>query len=408
MRLRSIYRHYWPDTAPYALILRAILEHRAAVGDDVRVYTAQPSYNDNAVEERPAKEALGGVAVRRFRLPHEEKRQLVRRGGNLALFLGLAGAAVATRDRPDLLLVNGHPPVGMGLLARGLARGRGVPFVYHCQDIHPEALLLGGQLSEGALYRRLKAADTRTCMRAAAVVVLSEDMRMVMLERGIPHEKVVVINNFPQDVTGDDVALHDRMANVPPDAFLVLFAGNIGNFQGLDALASAALRLRSRAEIHFVFMGAGLAEARLRDTTAALQGRTVHFVGQHTPAVARAAMARSDLGVVSLLPGIHRVAYPSKLMNYVAAGCPVLALVEEDSSVATDVRAHDLGCVCRQGDSDDIAEAIALAYADRHRWDSRERARLRGRGESCFGKTRAMKQWDELFQRLVPSASIQR
>jgi len=403
MNLRSIYRHYWPDTAPYGSILRAILEDRAARGDDVEILTAQPSYNDISAERLPARESSGAVRIRRIGLPRDEKAHHLRRGANFGLFLARSGFIVARGTRPDLILVNGHPPVGMGILARSLRRWHGTSFIYHCQDIHPEVLLTGGQLSDGPLYRALRALDTKTCDSAAAVVVLSEDMRETLRQRGVRDEKILVINNFPASLERGSADVSSILADIPIDAFLVLFAGNLGNFQGLDALAAAARKLSQRLDIHFAFMGSGSAEARLRSQTAALQGRTVHFLGQHSVAAARSAMTRADLGVVSLLPGVHRVAYPSKLMNYVTAPCPVLAIVEDHSSIADDVRRLRLGYVCGERSADAIAHAIEHAFRERVRWNPGEREALRLRGEAHFGQVVAMEKWNDLFERLSGS-----
>jgi len=213
MKLQSVYRHYWPDTAPYASILRAILEERARLGDDVCVLTGQPSYNDNRLPARPRQEVVGGVRVRRFRLPPERKRALGARAGSLLWFLARAGVAVAAHESPDLILVNGHPPVGMGFFARAMRRWHGVPYVYHCQDIHPEALLVGGHVRPGRMFRLLRSLDTQTCMGAAAVVVLSDDMRKTMLGRGIPDEKLVVINNFDPAEKKRNQVLNDLLKN---------------------------------------------------------------------------------------------------------------------------------------------------------------------------------------------------
>ena len=404
MKLQSVYRHYWPDTAPYASILRAILEERARLGDDVCVLTGQPSYNDNRLPARPRQEVVGGVRVRRFRLPPERKRSLGDRAGSLLWFLGRAGVAVAAHGSPDLILVNGHPPVGMGFFARAMRRWHGVPYVYHCQDIHPEALLVGGHVRPGRMFRLLRSLDTQTCMGAAAVVVLSDDMRKTMLGRGIPDEKLVVINNFALAAdagdSSDEVA--ELLQPVPADAFVVLFAGNLGNFQGLDALVEAAQLLAARRDIQFVFMGSGLARERLERAAGDLVGETIHFVGQRSVSVARDTMAISGIGVVSLLPGVCRVAYPSKLMTYVASGCPVLAVVEPDSSVAADVADGQLGYVCGGQTPRAIATAIEHACNDRARWNAAGRAALCDRAEARFGRATALAKWAQLLEAQIP------
>jgi len=400
MKILGIYRHYWPDTTPYARLLRGILEDWAAEGHEVEVLTGQPSYNDNSVPRQPWRERLGGVSIRRFHLPPARKRQRLRRGLSLAWFLGRSLASTLVAGRPDLVLVNCNPPIGMGLLVLAAKRLRGIPYVYHCEDIHPEALEIAGHLERGPVYDVLRAIDTKVCNAAAAVVVCSEDMRRTILARGVRSELLVVINNFPLEAYDDarDAGDVDAILGALGGDFVVLFAGNLGNFQGLEALIEAAHLLGDRRDIQFVFMGSGLARDRLEQQAGHLCGNTVHFVGHHSVGVARAVMARSSLGVASLAPGVARVAYPSKLMTYVASGCPVLAIVESDSSIAEDVQRADLGYVCGGRSGAAVARAIEGAYRDRDRWDATARHSLREKGEALFGHATARKKWAALLR----------
>ena len=44
MRILIVYRYFWPDTPPYATMLRDISRWLAEAGHDVEILTAQPSY----------------------------------------------------------------------------------------------------------------------------------------------------------------------------------------------------------------------------------------------------------------------------------------------------------------------------------------------------------------------------
>ena len=44
LRLLLVHRYFWPDTPPYAVMLRAIAAHWAAAGHRVEVLAGQPSY----------------------------------------------------------------------------------------------------------------------------------------------------------------------------------------------------------------------------------------------------------------------------------------------------------------------------------------------------------------------------
>ena len=67
MRILAIYRHYWPDSPPYASMLRIITAHLAAEGHNVTMLTEQPSYKaaDRMASSAPH-ETQDGVSVRRL------------------------------------------------------------------------------------------------------------------------------------------------------------------------------------------------------------------------------------------------------------------------------------------------------------------------------------------------------
>ena len=48
MRIVAIHRYYWPDRAPYASILRRIVNRWTEEGHEVTVLSAQPTYGAGA------------------------------------------------------------------------------------------------------------------------------------------------------------------------------------------------------------------------------------------------------------------------------------------------------------------------------------------------------------------------
>lgn len=399
MRSLAIYRHYWPDATPYARLLRSILEHVAERGHSATVYTAQPSYNDVRQPRQPWRETLNSVAIRRLPLLPERKRSWALRLLNTILFLsGAVLHAVRHRRRYDIILANAHPPVLMGLALRLTRLLAGIPYVLNLQDIHPESAILARRLRNGRFAHWLRRLDAWGCGNASCLVTLSEDMRKTLHARngGLPATRIEVINNCPLD-RYESV---DQPVDPQPDAprpFRVLFAGNMGMFQQLDRLIDVARELQDRSDIEFRFMGAGVAKKSLIEQAGALTGRNVHFDPHQPVETAFACMQQSDLGVVSLAAGVYRVAYPSKTMMYLAAGCPVLVLVEPESCLAKTIRSNDLGFVPVQLRVRSIAETILMAAVQRHRWDRAARDELRLRAEELFGRDQMLARWERIF-----------
>ena len=388
MRILAIYRHYWPDTTPYARLLRTILEDRTAHAA-CTVFTAQPSYNDASTDRQPARETLGGVRVVRAWTPPERKRWMVTRLVASVWFLAAAVVfAWRTRRDYDVLLANVHPPVLMGLALRLIGRLTGKPFVLHMQDIHPEASVAVGVMRDSWRTRLLRRVDTANCRAAWRIVALCEDMKRTLAARDASLEgRIRVVNNFALESFGGVGRTEDESRS--DDRFRVLFAGNLGRFQDLPRLVDAARMLDDSFEI--VFMGGGLMLPELKRLAA---GQTnVTFLPQAPVEAAVAEMRRSDLGVVSLSEGVCRVAYPSKSMTYLSAGLPLLAVVEDDSDLATEVREHNFGYAPGQVSGVKLAAAIREAAIDRGAWTPESRRRLAERAGTVFGSGRALAAW---------------
>lgn len=401
MRILAIYRHYWPDATPYARMLRGILEHLADLGHSAVVLTAQPNYNDIAQPTQPRRETLGKVDIRRLRLLPERKRFRLLRAVNFLYFLLRAIGHTCRHRQYDLIVANSHPPVLMGIALRVIRRLTGIPYVLHCQDVHPESALLAHQLQDNWAYRLMKRADTKSCSEACCVVTLSDDMWATLRARSdYSADNVRVINNFPLDVYQENeqaLPVFEDSEDVNPQPYRVLFAGNLGRFQNLPRIVEAAHLLQGEPHIQFVFMGAGVERDRLQKKTGHLLGKTVFFEPFQPVETALAYMKRADLGIVSLAADVYRVAYPSKTMTYLAAGCPVLAIAEPASQLAKDIIQSDFGYVPADCSPEEIAAAIRRASNDDGRWTHQARLALAKRSEIFFGRGRSMQAWEELI-----------
>ncbi len=417
MHVLAIYRHYWPDTAPYSRILRAILESHTAGGGKATIFTAQPGTQGNYPPRSPRHERLAGVTILRTRLLPEKKSQKLRRAVNFCYFLLRSILhAVNHRQQYDLLLANTHPPILMGCTLRLIRWLTGMPYLYHVQDIHPECLLLAGALQPGWLSNRLQAIDAATCRDARDLVVLSEDMQKSLAARGRPMpRRITVLNNAPPTVEQNKDACSPR--HVLPGHSrhaCFLFAGNLGNFQDLDLILESLSYLEDRLPLRLVFMGEGAAKARLIRKAGLRLGKSVFFLPHQPMATALSAMRTADYGILSLLPGVTRFAYPSKSMAYFTAGCPVVGMLEPESGLARTIARHRLGFIAAKHTPQAVAELFSVAVARRSEWTPQRReAIVRTCGE-LFEPKKIDAAWShllaqpEVVQANCPSATYPR
>jgi len=195
MRLLAIYRHFWPDSPPYASMLRDITARLAAEGHDVSVLTEQPSYKSADREvTMPARENLHGVSVRRLRRFPGIRNGLIRKLDTALFPCRVVLHALLKRlkgETFDVIWTATVPPAINGLGIRIAARILKARYVYHFQDIYPELQTFSGNWSQKSLLTRTVSwIDHGNAKGAALCITLSEDMANTIADRGISREKI--------------------------------------------------------------------------------------------------------------------------------------------------------------------------------------------------------------------------
>jgi len=362
MKVLAIHRFYWPDTPPYASILRTIVRRWVEDGHEVDVLSSQPSYKAGLINKKQEScDLVDGARVIRLGLPAEAGKPIVRMVNALRLGFTILWMAVI-KNSYDVIMVSTSPPVLAGWFTALASKLSGARFVYHCMDIHPEIGRISGEFRNRWVFSLLLRLDNWACTQANPVVVLSDDMSAALSVRSnscLPITKV--INNF--GLPSEDVDAESLPFLWPRDTFVILFAGNIGRFQGLDFLVEAMAKLSHRDDICLIMMGEGTEKERLQHKVNS-GGANVTFVGHHSVGVAKLAMKQASVGFVSLIPELYRYAYPSKTMTYTVQGCPVLVAAEPDSCLVMDVVENEVGISVNNGHVDELVEAISTLAGD--------------------------------------------
>jgi glycosyltransferase involved in cell wall biosynthesis len=393
MRILFTHRYFWPDTPPYANLLRVLAGHFADTGNDVGLFASQPSYRKS--EPAPKSERLDGFRVNRVSTLQEAKGNMAARLLNTLVYCAALFVHIV-KTRADIVVAATFPPIVAAWTASIAARIAGAAFVYHMQDVHPEVSQnAGGFLGRGLPFRFMRWLDNGTLRRASAIIVLSQDMANTvsarMPSRSLP---IHVINNFELSSFDNDEAPPADLAK-PAHMRRAIFAGNMGKFQDLGTFVEGIVRgFDDIADLEVLLLGDGEAKADLEKQFA--NEPRVRF-GPFLPyAQAKALIADADLGLVSLMPGICNVSYPSKVLTYIGLGLPMLALVEPNSSLADDIESNGLGAVPANRQADAIADAVKRALSDQ---DARAKVAAYHKAETS--RKAVLAKWQSVFTGLA-------
>jgi colanic acid biosynthesis glycosyl transferase WcaI len=403
MRLLVISRYFWPDTAPFAVMLPVLLKQWVDDGHDVTIFTAQPSQSlIKTKSKQPWKEQRDGYQVIRFPLFHESRGNILIRLLNMLLFMTGVLGYILSNKRHDVLFTTSHPPILLAWITQWCARLTKASFVNYYHDIYPELGHAAGLLSKGLFYRWLLNIDQSNCNKAAAVIVLSKDMENTLRNRQANNtKKFHVINSFILPSQGSTSELPPEFFKAPEN-FRILFAGNIGNFQGLEAVVDTARLLEGHEDIQFLFIGDGAAKPDLINRAGSLAGKTISFFPRQEIAVINRIMETADLGLITLASNIYQMAYPSKTMNYMAQGCPLLVAVEPESELSQFVKEKNIGYVAPPQNATALKDAILQAYEEKAN-HAEMRVRTARLAQEIFGQEQATKAWSHLIKEINTS-----
>jgi colanic acid biosynthesis glycosyl transferase WcaI len=395
LKIGLLSQWYPPETGPATLpeILSRSLAER---GHDVMVVTGFPNYpTGNLVDGyriRRRADELGpnGVRVRRVALYPSHDQSTARRllnYGSFAVSATLSGRA-ALREVDAFWVYNS--PATVGLPSAAVTAGGGPPHLMHLMDLWPDSILFSG-LAGARTYRGVERLLRRWCdwtyRQAGAIACISKTVVDELHARGVPPEKV---HHIP--VWTDEALFHPRPRDKAlardlgvDGSFTLLYAGSLGDAQGLDGLLEVCARLGDLPDFRCLIAGAGIAESRLRRRVAELRLSNTQFLGRWPAARMGALMSIGDVHLVSLSGDpLSTMTMPSKLPAILASGRAVVVSAEgEAARVVTEAGAGWAVC---PGDLD----AFEAALRDAHRGGTAGTTRLGEAGRRYYEQRLAL------------------
>ncbi len=341
----------------------AFAKELAARGFEVEVLTGFPNYPGGAVYsgyriKLIQREVIDGIRVTRVPLfPSHSRSKL----GRVANYLSFAASSTVYglffAKRPDLVYAY-HPPLTVGLAASMLKLFRRIPFVYDIQDLWPDTLKATGMVGSPLVLNVVSIVCDFVYSQAHSIVVLSPGFKAILMERGLPAEKISVIYNWCDEAALAQNAVAPSAIECMAHGFTLLFAGNIGYAQGLSSVLKAAEILQmKKAAVQIVFLGEGIALADLKTKARDANLDNVHFLPKVPMShVGQYLAAASALLIHLRNDPLFEITIPSKTQAYMAVGKPLLMAVKGDA--ADLVLRSDCGVLAFPEDPDSLADAI--------------------------------------------------
>jgi colanic acid biosynthesis glycosyl transferase WcaI len=379
--------NYAPEPTGIGKFTGEMAEWLAGRGHRVQVVTTPPYYPDWRIGAGYSSwcwrhESIAGVAIYRCPLYVPAKPRGLTRLFHLLSFAASSLPVAIARAlilRPDVVIAVAPALVSVpgSWIAVRLAGARAF---LHIQDFEIDAAFALGIVSGGPMRRLALALESFLLRRFDSVSSITPAMVARLADKGVAPDRRFLFSNWV-----DTAAIHPAPSalraklNLPADAIVALYSGNMGEKQGVETLADVARALAS-TRVHLLLAGAGAAAARLGAATAGMA--QVHWLPIQPVERLNDLLNAADIHLLPQRADAADLVMPSKLAFMLASGKPVVAGAAKNTALA---HAID-GCGIAVAPGDAAAMAAAIGELAK---DEQQRKRL---GDQA--RTRAVAEWD--------------
>lgn len=385
MRVLLVSQYFWPET----FLINGVVARLVDEGCEVTVVTGKPNYPEGRVFDGYR---VWGVQSETYQGTEVLRVPLWPRGQNsrIGLVLNyLSFAAIGSLVAPwalrgksyDAVLVYAPSPLTQAYVGLVLKWIKRAPMLLWVQDLWPESLTEAGGVRNARVLTLVTKAVRRIYRRTDRLLIQSEAFR-APIEALVPQHPEIhyVPNSLPEDPEETaPTPKAEELAAQLKEGFSVVFAGNLGQAQGLEMVLDAAAQFQDLPDVTLYLVGSGRMDEILRARIAELGLKNVVLPGRFPASDMPLLLSAASVLLVSLRPApIFSFTIPNKLQAYLAAGRPVIASL--DGEGARILEEAGAGPSCPAGN----AEALAAAIRQLHASPDAEIARMSEAGRSYF------------------------
>jgi hypothetical protein len=331
--LAIINRSFWPIYPVIGEALLKLAEKAAADGVNVSVITQDHVGLKTKLKNHKRGEGVNFSPC--MALSNSASGILVR-VLDAVFFMGWVAFSLL-RLRPKKVYISTDPPVLVPFVVMLYAKLFRAEYVYHLQDIHPEATRVIVPVNRFVFFLT-KWMDVQVIKNANTLITLTQQMADEVCYR--------VGNNLPVNIL-ENPAVSFEGIKIPKEKSLgFVFCGSVGRLQRIPLLIDAMVEYFScQGKLKFEFAGGGFYSKQLESLQQRFPERFIYH-GQISPKSAANLNAKYEWALLPIEDEVTRFAFPSKTSSYVFSGASLLAVCGAGNSVAEWVTDNDLGIVC--------------------------------------------------------------
>lgn len=369
MKILFITQFYPPEMGAAASRISGLGRNISSFGNEVTVLTGFPNYPSGVIGKKYrfklfSVENDGNVRVNRVWVFASPLRKFYTRLLNYfsLVFTTIIFELFNKQDYQKVIVSS--PPLFLGIAGYVISRLKGACFVLDIRDIWPKIGVDTGELKKESIFIKLaEKLEIFLYNMADLVTVVTESKKQYLLENGISESKISVIpNGVDREYLDVEVNPGIESSYFNDSCFTILYAGLVGIAQGVDVIVEAANLLKTTEGIRFIIVGEGVKKGEIIKLAEDFGLSNVMFIDNQPKERIATFLKRCDLSIIPLKKASFSDSVPSKLLESMGFGCPVVLSASGES--ATIVERSGGGVVTEPGNAKELADAILRLYGN--------------------------------------------
>ena len=300
------------------------------------------------------------VKVPKYKHAHDKKRVLKWFIYTLKTLFKLP---INRLEKPDVVVVSPIAPFPI-ITGYRWAKKFNAKLIYEVKDLWPLTLIeIGGYSSNNLFIKFMEFFEKFAYKKSDKVVSVLPLAYKHMLEKGLKFEKFIYIpNGICVEELKEEEPLPERVeVLIPKGKFIVTYAGTFGKANALEYLIESANILKNHKDIHFLLVGKGMEEEKLRKMVKEMKLNNVTFLPPVSKKQIQAILKLSSVCYIGLRKrDIFKYGVsPNKLYDYLYSGKPIIYATDSGNNPIEDAKC---GISVEPENPKAIAEGILSLY----------------------------------------------
>lgn len=272
------------------------------------------------------------------------------------------------KEKFDLILYP-TPPITLANTIAWAKKYYGAKTYLMLKDIFPQNAVDLGMMSTAGLkgllhsyFRRKEKffysiSDTIGCMSPANVNYLLKHNPEISKDKVEVCPNCLSVPTTEPAFTRDSTELKKKY-QIPSDAVIFIYGGSLGKPQGIDFLIECLRYTRKNKKAFFMIIGEGAEFNKLKTFVDTEKPENVKLLNYMPKDEYQMISDQCDVGMMFLDHRFTIPNFPSRILNYLASGNPVLAATDANSDIGTIARDNGFGFCCESNDVEGFEKAV--------------------------------------------------